>query len=123
MSTKHILIIDDDRDIQKATQYSLGMTSDWQAIAATSLKEGLAQAKVRQPDAILLDVKMPDYNSFDILNELKTNSATKSIPIILLSKNLQEQKLSASNGKIAGVITKPFNPLTLAVQIAATLDW
>ena len=61
MSTKRILVIDDEPDIRELAQMSLEMVSGWQVLTAESGNEGIAKAKQEKPDAILLDAMMPEY--------------------------------------------------------------
>lgn len=121
---KRILLIDDEDDIREVAQLSLEMMGGWQVIAAESGPEGVVQADLEQPDAILLDVMMPDQDGLVTFQQLRENPATKQIPVILLTAKVQatDQRQFAELG-VSGVITKPFEPLTLADQVAIILGW
>ncbi|MGD1856120.1 MAG: response regulator [Leptolyngbyaceae cyanobacterium] len=60
MTSKLILVIDDEEPIQKVVGLSLKMEADWQIICASSGQAGIHLAEEHQPDAILLDVMMPE---------------------------------------------------------------
>lgn len=124
MSVKRILIIDDEYRIREVTKLALEMMAGWEVLTADSGHEGLIQAEVEQPDAILLDVMMPNMDGSATLAKLQANSATKHIPVFLLTAKVQpgEQHLLTQQGIVA-VIAKPFEPLTLANQIASSLGW
>ena len=124
MTTKLILVIDDEEPIQKVVSLSLQMEADWQIICASSGIEGVCKAKVHQPDAILLDVMMPDLDGISTFERLNNNDQTQTIPVILLTAKTgtAEKRLFQKIG-VTGVITKPFNPLTLASQMAKLLGW
>ncbi|KAI9130788.1 response regulator [Acaryochloris sp. CCMEE 5410] len=124
MAEKRILIIDDEQAIQAVASLSLKMEADWQVITANSGAEGIAIAGLEQPDAILLDVMMPMLDGIETFKQLQQGPLTRSIPVILLTAKAQaaEQQQFQSLG-VAGVITKPFNSLTLASQIAQVLGW
>ncbi|ABW25872.1 response regulator [Acaryochloris marina] len=124
MAEKRILIIDDEQAIQAVASLSLKMEADWQVITANSGAEGIAIAGQEQPDAILLDVMMPMLDGIETFKQLQQGPLTRSIPVILLTAKAQaaEQQQFQSLG-VAGVITKPFNSLTLASQIAQVLGW
>ena len=124
MTTKLILVIDDEEPIQKVVSLSLKMEANWQIICASSGKEGIHKAKMHQPDAILLDVMMPDIDGISTFAQLYKNRKTQTIPVILLTAKTgtAEKRLFQKIG-VAGVITKPFNPLTLASQMAKLLGW
>ena len=123
MNKKHILIIEDDTGIQTVTQFSLEMEEDWQVTTALRGKEGLLKAKKLHPDVILLDILMPDINGLEIIKELQNNQATKKIPIILFTaKAMGNDILKLQNSVVIGIITKPFDCLTLSATISNILD-
>lgn len=121
---KCILIVDDEESIQKVVGLSLKLEANWESITASSGNEGIAQAEKHCPDAILLDVMMPELDGISTFEALDKNPKTRSIPVILLTAKTQsaEKRLFQTMG-VAGVITKPFTPLTLASQIAKLLNW
>ena len=123
MNKKHILIIEDDTGIQTVTQFSLEIEEDWQVTTALRGKEGLLKAKNLHPDVILLDIVMPDINGLEIIKELQNNQATKKIPIILFTaKAMGNDILKLQNSVVIGIITKPFDCLTLSATISNILD-
>ena len=120
--SKRILIIDDDKDIREATQICLEILGEWEVISAASGKEGLVTAAAEQPDAILLDVMMPDMDGLTTFERLQDNPVTKNIPVILLTAKAQPaEKRHFTQLCVAGVITKPYDPFTLADQITKVL--
>jgi len=62
--TKRILIVDDEEDICQVVQASLEELGGWQTLLAYSGQEGLTLAQAEHPDAILLDVSMPNIDGF-----------------------------------------------------------
>ncbi|MEL6813574.1 MAG: response regulator [Cyanobacteria bacterium J06598_3] len=124
MSSKQILMIDDEADIQTVASIGLTMVSDWQVLTASSGREGLFQAEQHQPDAILLDVMMPDMDGVATLSALRANAQTRDIPIVFLTAKAKAVDRERFYGLGAqGVINKPFDPMTLASQIAGFLNW
>lgn len=122
MSNKHILVIEDDEGIQKVTKFCLELEGNWQVTTAFCGKEGLIKAITLYPDVILLDVVMSDINGLELLKELQNNQVTKKIPIILFTAKVIEKKiLKLLNNKITGIITKPFDCLTLSAKISEFL--
>lgn len=124
MRSKLILVIDDEEPIQKVVRLSLKMEANWQIICASSGKEGIHQAEAHQPDAILLDVMMPEMDGISTFEQLNNNLQTQDIPVILLTAKTgtAEKRLFQKIG-VTGVITKPFDPLSLASQMAKLLGW
>jgi CheY-like chemotaxis protein len=119
-----ILVIDDEADIREITALTLETVAGWQVISASCGSLGIQRATLEQPDAILLDVMMPDIDGPTTFHILKQNDNTAHIPVVLLTAKVQgldRRKLDAL-GAIA-IIAKPFDPLTLADQISALLGW
>lgn len=124
MAEKTILVIDDEDDIREVAQLSLEMVGGWKVLAASSGKHGLALALEEKPDAILLDVMMPEMDGPATFHQLKANSATENIPVIFLTaKVLSTDQRKFSDLAVTGVIAKPFDPMSLAYQLAKVLKW
>ena len=122
--TKRVLIVDDEADIRAIVQAALEELAGWQTVTAASGAEGLQLAQNNAIDAILLDISMPDMDGFEIHQILQQTPATQGIPVIVLtSKVLARDRDRFATLNLAGLITKPFNPLTLAQQIATLLHW
>jgi CheY-like chemotaxis protein len=124
MTVKRILIIDNEEYIREVTQICLETTAGWEVLTASSGKEGLIQAEAEQPDAILLDVMMPDMDGITTFRHLQANTATQHIPVILLTAKVQasDRRRYGELGMKA-TIAKPFNPTQLALQVADALGW
>ena len=122
--TKQILIIDDDEDVLAVTQLALKAVGGWDVLVATSGSEGLVKALNEHPDAILLDVMMPDMDGISTFHALQANPATQFIPVILMTAKVQaaEQRRFAHLG-VASIITKPFKAMKLPSQISEVLGW
>lgn len=101
-----ILVIDDDQSIQALMSYIL-RTEGYQAISANSGKDGLNIIEKNTPDAIILDIMMPEMDGWAVLKELKNNPKLAYTPIIMLSA-LGEISMGEALGA-DGYITKPFN--------------
>lgn len=124
MTTKRILVIDDEDGIREIIQICLEAAAGWEVETAASGSEGLVIAQSMQPDAILLDVMMPDMDGPTTFRQLQANSATQHIPTILLTAKakITEQQQFIDLG-ITGVITKPFKAQDLVNQIREILKW
>jgi DNA-binding response OmpR family regulator len=124
MITKSILIIDDEDDIREVAQLTLEAIRGWQVLIAESGEEGLVIAEVEKPDAVLLDVMMPDMDGVTTFKKLKANNLTCDIPVIFLTAKVQpaEKRLFLELG-VRGVIAKPFDPMALSDQVTEILGW
>ncbi|MFM7885223.1 MAG: response regulator [Pseudanabaena sp.] len=124
-SKKTLLLIDDEYVIQQIMQVCLDNLSNWKMLIATSGKEGLRMIAQAKPDAVLLDMMMPDMNGFEVLAKLQADAELADIPVILLtactSRIANHQTLLELGCK--GLISKPFEPLTIVSQIAKILGW
>lgn len=122
MATKRILIVDDDADIREATQLCLEITGQWEVLMAGNGPDGLAIAQLEKPTAILLDMMLPGMDGITILKKLRENPDTQEIPIIILTAKAQSsEKKVFDQLKVAAVITKPYDPMTISDEIASAL--
>lgn len=121
---KQVLVVDDDDGVRDIIQLSLEATTDWTVFAATSGQEGIAIAKAKTPDLILLDVMMPDEDGIEVFKQLQDNPLTQSIPAILLTAKarISERQEFMKIG-VRGIITKPFQAKALKQQITQILGW
>ena len=121
---RRVLIIDDEDDIREVAALSLEATADWTILTASSGRDGIATAQKEQPDAILMDVMMPEMDGPTTFRHLQADATTRHIPVVLLTAKVQgvDQRRFAGLG-VAAVLFKPFDPLTLAAQISEALGW
>lgn len=124
MNAKRILIIDDEEPILAVVRGCLQDLAGWTVLSADSGAEGLRLAATKRPDGILLDLSLPEMDGAEILKRLRNDLKTARIPVILLTarSNTGDRGQFSAMG-IAGAISKPFNPATLADEVAALLGW
>ncbi|MCC5637069.1 response regulator [Nostoc sp. CHAB 5844] len=123
--TKKLLIVDDEERIRELVQACLEDLGGWDTLTAGSGQEALKIAQTESDiDAIVLDVSMPDMDGFAVYEQLQANSATQSIPVILLTAKVQpSDRARFAQMGIAGVITKPFEPTSISEEITEILGW
>jgi CheY-like chemotaxis protein len=121
---RRVLIIDDEDDIREVAALSLEATAGWHVFTAPSGAKGIEVAIAEQPDAILMDVMMPGVDGPSTFREMQQIPSIVHIPVLLLTAKVQgiDKRRFADLG-VAGVLFKPFDPLTLADQISETLRW
>jgi CheY-like chemotaxis protein len=121
---RRILIIDDEDDIREVAALSLEATAGWQVLTANSGAKGIEVAIAEQPDAILMDVMMPGVDGPTTFREMQKIPELARIPVLLLTAKVQgvDKRRFADLG-VAAILFKPFDPLTLAEQIAEALHW
>ncbi|HEY9801587.1 MAG TPA: response regulator [Leptolyngbyaceae cyanobacterium] len=121
---KRILVVDNEQYIQEVAKICLETVAGWQVVTASSGQEGINKAETYQPDAILLDVMMPDMDGIATFEKLQANPVTQKIPVILLTAKIQaSDRRRYSQLGMVSAIAKPFNPLELAGQVATALGW
>ena len=122
--SKRILVIDDEADIRDVVCLSLEEFGGWDTESAGSGGEGLAKAQAAPWDCILLDVSMPEMDGLAVYDQLQADRKTQPIPVILLTaKVLTGDRDRFTSWGVAGVIAKPFDPLTIWQQVAQILGW
>lgn len=124
MTTRRVLVIDDEDDIREVAQASLEIMAGLEVIVACSSSEGLIKAETECPDAILLDVMLPDLDGLTTFQQLQANPATRHIPVILLTAKVRasDHHRFADLG-VKATITKPFKPALLAKRLLEVLNW
>lgn len=124
MTARRVLLIDDEDHIREVAKLSLELTAGWHVLTASGGAEGIALAADAQPDAVLLDMMMPDMDGMSTARALLADPATRAIPIVFLSAKARTGDPSAAPvAGAAGSIAKPFDPMRLADQLASLLGW
>ena len=111
-----VLVIDDNTDIR---QYERTLLQDeYIVLEAADGKEGLAVALKEVPDLVICDVMMPVMDGLELTEQLKTNTATSHIPVIMLTaKTLEEHRVEGYEHGADSYITKPFHSKVLLARI------
>jgi CheY-like chemotaxis protein len=122
--SRRILIVDDEDDIREVAQVSLEMMRGWEVSTASSGAEALEVVARDAPDAVLLDVMMPEMDGPTLVRHLRSNPRTAALPVVMLTAKVQgsDQRM-LSELEVAGVLAKPFDPTLLADEVARLLGW
>jgi len=119
-----VLVVDDDPDVRRLC----GMNLAWdghEIIEASGGAEGLALVSSEAPDAVLLDVMMPNVDGIEALRRIRESEDTVDLPVVLISARVGiDDQIAGWAAGADGYITKPFAPadLTDALREARTLD-
>jgi CheY-like chemotaxis protein len=117
-----VLIVDDEPDIRRIARLGLARVGGMEVVEAANGAEGLIRAKEDHPDAVLLDVMMPALDGPTTLARLREDPATAGIPVVFLTaKAIAAEVDRLKSLGAAGVLTKPFDPMTLARDLRAAL--
>lgn len=121
MSKGTVLVIDDEKDVIELLHYNL-TREGYDVIAAADGKSGLEIAIQHKPDLIMLDLMMPGMDGLEVCRQLRADSRTSAVPVIMLSAK------AAETDRIVGLelgsddyITKPFSPRELVARVKAVL--
>lgn len=118
---KKILIIEDDAEVVELLRFNLKKAGFATGTALNGI-EAIRKARSIAPDLILLDLMLPELDGFAVCEILRRDTATASVPIIMLTA------LSSELGRLAGLdcgatdyVTKPFSPRLLVSRIERLL--
>jgi len=118
VSAARILVVDDEPQILRALRTNL-RGAGYEVFTAATAEEALAEAAARQPDAIILDLVLPDGNGTDVCRELRSWTAA---PVIVLSAVGEEKdKVEALDAGADDYVTKPFGLDELLARLRAAL--
>ncbi len=121
MSKKHILIIEDDEDIQQLVSFNL-IKSGFNASCADSGEEGLKRLEGETIDCVLLDIMLPGLSGIEVCKKIRERQELSTLPIIIMSAKRQEAEII--RGLEMGAddyITKPFSPKVLVARLKSVL--
>lgn len=122
--TRSVLVVDDDQDVRRLAVMSLSRVGGYAVREASSGTECLALVLDELPDAIVLDVMMPVMDGPATLHELRGGSLTHAVPVVFLTAGVVEADMDRLRAlPVAGILHKPFDPLTLPQQLAELLGW
>jgi CheY-like chemotaxis protein len=118
MTDIRILLVDDEPDIREVVDVSLGLDPEFKMRACASGADALVTAAEWSPSIILLDVMMPLMDGPTTLANLRKNPRTAHIPVVFLTARTQTDEIEQYISLGAqGVLSKPFNPMTLAASV------
>lgn len=88
---KKVLLIDDDRDLLPSMVMLLEELSDFTIVTADNGLKGLERIVSERPDCVVVDVRMPQLNGYQLVQTLRGDPATADVPLIILSALVQER--------------------------------
>lgn len=118
---RKILVCDDDANIRNIMDFSLE-TEGFQVLVAADGPEALQLVRDEHPDLVILDVMMPGSDGLSVCRQLKQDTATRQIPVLLLTARSGRGDREA--GLAAGAddyVTKPFSPQRLVEKVHGML--
>ena len=120
---KRVVYIEDEPEMIDLVRLILSRKR-FELIGANGGREGLELIRQIQPDAILLDLMMPDIDGWEVYHQLKAEPTTKSIPVIVVTAKAQniDMVLGLHIAKVDDYICKPFTPKELVESLEKVLE-
>ena len=116
--TKKVLLADDEEDILMLVSATLGGDDRYSLILARDGEQALQKAREELPDLIFLDVMMPKMDGFEVCRQIKSNSETSGVKVVMLTAMAQE--LDRQKAEDAGAdfyFSKLFSPTALLAKV------
>jgi len=112
-----ILMIDDEPRNRKLLE-SMLRRDGYATVSAANGEEALAAIARRAPDLILLDIKLPGIDGYQVARALKGDPATSNIPIIMVTVLVdRDARMAALNAGVEELVTKPIDPNELSLRV------
>lgn len=119
---QRILIVDDEMDLRELLGFNF-LQAGYTLITASDGAAAIAEAKLWNPAAILLDLNLPGLNGFMVCGRLRQDPATREIPIIVLTADSTDQRRSlALKLGATAYLTKPFSPRFVVLRVAEIIE-
>lgn len=108
MVQKRVLVVEDEPNILEAIRFIL-TRHGWQVEVESAGRTALARLRDAPPDALILDLMLPDMDGFDVLRNLRADPPTRDLPVLMLTAKGQsaDRDLAARLG-VTRFMTKPF---------------
>src|SRR5712672_756648 len=118
---ERVLVVDDEPDIVALVAYHLAK-SGYTVSTATSGPEGLAVARRDKPSIVVLDLMLPGLSGLEVMEELRGDSATSSIAVLMVTARREESdRIKGLTLGADDYLTKPFSPQELVLRVGAIL--
>lgn len=119
-----LLVVDDEPDIRELARLSLERVGGFAVLTAGSAEAALAAVEQSSPDLVLLDVMMPGTDGPTLLQRIRATPGGAQVPVVFLTASVQDHQLAELHAlDVRGVLSKPFDPMTLPDQVRAVVGW
>ena len=120
-SPPRILVVEDERDIAALVAYHL-MKEGYRVRTTEGGQEALEAVSAEKPDLILLDLMLPGFSGYEVLQELRRRQETADVPVVVLTARRDEaDRVMGLELGADDYVTKPFSPRELVLRVSAVL--
>mgnify|MGYP006277801967 CR=1 FL=1 len=121
MSGERILVVDDEPDILSLLVYQFSREG-FRVATAVNGRTAISTARDELPDAVVLDLMLPDVDGYEVLKTLREDEATREIPVLLLTaRKEEEERIRGFEHGADDYVTKPFSARELVLRVQALL--
>src|SRR5579863_1832616 len=121
MTSKQILVVEDERPIREMIAFGL-RRAGFDVREAEDCRAARAALADRRPDLVLIDWMLPDNSGLELTRSLKRERETRDMPVIMLTARAEESdKVAGLDGGADDYMTKPFSPRELLARVNALL--
>ena len=122
MSQRTILVVDDHEDNRRILR-DLLRSAGYEIVEATTGEDGVAAAKARKPDLILMDIQLPGIDGYEATRRIKADDALRRIPLIVVtSYALSGDDAKALAAGADAYVAKPFSPRAMLAKVREYLS-
>jgi two-component system alkaline phosphatase synthesis response regulator PhoP len=120
---KKVLVIDDNPTIVELIRHAVGLHGKYQVVVAYDGIQGLERFHEEQPDCVIVDVKMPKMDGYQVVRCIRGDQASAHTPLIILSAMLEEDdKLTGLLSGVDEYLAKPFKPSVLCATLERVME-
>lgn len=120
---KKVLVIDDNPTIVELIRHAVRMQGKYDVVVAYDGEQGLEQFYNERPDCVIVDVRMPNIDGYQVVRCIRGDSESAHTPLIILSAMIEED--DQMTGLLSGVdeyLAKPFKPSVLCATLERVMQ-
>ena len=118
MTTPRVVLVVDDHEDNRRILRDLLASAGYEVVEATTGDDGVAMAKARTPDLILMDIQLPGIDGYEATRRIKADDALRRIPLIVVtSYALSGDDAKALAAGADAYVAKPFSPRAMLAKI------
>jgi two-component system phosphate regulon response regulator PhoB len=112
-----VLIVDDEKDLRTLLDFNL-RTAGWRTAQAETGAEAVARARSLKPQVLILDVNLPDVSGVDVCRILRSDEATRDLPILMLTaRGAEHDRVQGLEAGADDYLPKPFSVRELVLRV------